>query len=236
MTRVSDTFPAAGLLADLPAVPAAGGPYFYSAIDTGVVYRCTGGDADWSPWTYGAPEGDSSSDGFVPKWDDASGSFQLASEAAGTGGSGLQKIKRTTGDIAISGSTAWQDVVSAGGLDLTLAGVAAGSEIEFIPNFLVNSTGSVSFSFDVATIVSGSPVNYFGGSGGGTENGMVGWFVPATAAFFSVSGAAFYTLQAGDISSGNVTLRLRVRAGSTTSRSILASTTNPLLVAARKVT
>lgn len=144
----------------------------------------------------------------------------------------FQMLTRTSGDISINNTT--YAAVATSTLDLVITGVAAGDVVEYIPNFMVDSAVSTRLAFDVATIVSGSVVNYFGSAASG-GSGLPGWYAPNTATFSQVSGSAFYTLQSGDISGGSVTLRLYVQAASTTARKILSSTGNPLTVAARKV-
>lgn len=161
----------------------------------------------------------------------ASGAKVVHPETVGGLTSGFTSIRRTSGDITIN-ATGWQALDT--GLDLTLAGVQAGDVIEFIPSFMANGSAGPNFSFDVATVVSGSIVNYFGGSGSTSENGIAGWFAPG-GVYLGVTGSAFYTVQAADIAAGAVTLRLLIRSSSTTARTVLATSANPLVVAARKV-
>lgn len=135
--------------------------------------------------------------------------------------------RRTAGDLSFN-STGWQDVSTS--LDMTLP-AQVGDTIEYSASFLVQSAANA-LAIDVATIVGGSPVNYFGASGGATDNGVMAWYCPSSVTV-PVGGSTFYVLQAGDISGGNVTLRLRIRPANTTSRSISASAVNPLMVAVR---
>lgn len=81
---------------------------------------------------------------------------------------------------------------------------------------------------DAATIVSGSPVNYCGG-GSSSRFGVQGWSsgVVGTSNDSPVGAAIQYVVQAGDISGGNVTLRLRGRYFSA-ARSIYTSADNPM--------
>jgi hypothetical protein len=70
--------------------------------------------------------------------------------------------------------------------------------------------------FDVATMVSGSPVNYVSGGAG---NGVIGWAIANGSGDGSTGAAAMqYVVQSGDLSSGQVTLRLvtRVTGGTAT--------------------
>ena len=127
---------------------------------------------------------------------------------AGGGGGGVVDYAesiRTSSNITLN-STSWANVDT--GLDLTLA-AQAGDLIQYTPSFYCSSVGATG-GFDVATIVSGSPVNYFGSAGvGNTAYGVMAWIVPSAAT--GVGGSAFYIVQSGDISGGNVVLRLRYR-------------------------
>ena len=142
--------------------------------------------------------------------------------------SDFRKIKtasasRTSGDLTATttgNGTAFYNVDT--GLDLTLTGAEAGDVVEFTPGFFVGQQNNT-IVFDVCTVVSGSPVNYFsGGTGIITDLGIMGWFC-INSVSQTVSGSTSYTLQSGDISSGSVTLRLQVRAANTTGRTISAS-------------
>jgi hypothetical protein len=123
------------------------------------------------------------------------------------------------------------------GLDLTL-NASTGDVIEYVPSLVGPNGYNVSVYFDVATIVSGSVVNAF--STEGPQNnalyGVSGWYFTNSSViniYQTVSGSIFYTLQAGDISSGTVTLRFRYRSDTATNRVIYADTNFPLKVWAR---
>lgn len=147
---------------------------------------------------------------------------------SGSGGVTTTKARRTAGDVSVN-TTGWQNVDT--GIDLTLAAVA-GDEIEYTISLYCNSANNA-LKFDVATIVSGSPVNYFGGAGG-ADSGVPGWWAPASQDG-GISGGVLYTVQAGDISGGNVVLRLRVNPANTTARIIAASSATPLIVSAKNL-
>lgn len=140
----------------------------------------------------------------------------------------IAKAIRSTGDITLN-TTGWQNVDTA--LDLTLVGAQVGDEIEYLPSFLVQAPNNA-LAFDACTLVGGTPVNYFGTAGGAPDNGLLAWYAVGNVAV-SVGGSGLYTVQAGDISGGNVTVRLRVRPANTTSRAISASAATPLRVAAK---
>lgn len=152
---------------------------------------------------------------------------ELDTHAAGPhGGSGLLDIvsaSRSSGNITLNG-TSWANVDT--GLDLVLNAVA-GDWIDVSPSGrLAAGAGSTHTFFDVATIVGGSPVNYFGTAGGASEEGINGWRCQDTADA-RITGSALRQLVSGDISSGTVTLRLRYRQDTAGNRLFVAGTSNP---------
>lgn len=154
---------------------------------------------------------------------DVIGCAPTASDAVSTA-----RAKRSSGDLTFN-TTGWQDVSTS--LDLVFPSVPVGSVVSYSPAFTVESINNP-FAFDVATIVSGSPVNYFGTSGGASDNGVPGWYALGDG-FKAVSGTAQYVVQSGDLdSSGNLTLRLRIRPANTTARKVYANANQPLMVSA----
>ena len=142
--------------------------------------------------------------------------------------------KRTSGPITLNSAT-WANVDT--GLDLTL-NASAGDVVEYAPSMIGPNGANVFVAFDVATIVSAAVVNVF--STGGAQNNSYygisawGWTNSSVISIYqNVSGSAFYTLQAGDISSGTVTLRLRYKGDTATNRTLYASVDFPLHVWAR---
>jgi hypothetical protein len=142
--------------------------------------------------------------------------------------------KLTSGAITLNSST-WANVDTA--LDLVL-NASTGDVIEYAPSMVGPNGYNVGIGFDVATIVSAAVVNVFstGAAEDNTYNGISGWYWTNSNViniYQSVSGSAFYTLQAGDISAGTVTLRLRYRGDAATNRVLYASVDFPLHVWAR---
>jgi hypothetical protein len=146
----------------------------------------------------------------------------------GVGSSGglvdFGRAVRTAGNLTLN-STSWANVDT--GLDIALT-ASVGDFIECgLSAFLAGE--SVNTGFDVATIVSASPVNYLGASGGGSDYGAQAWLAPdsghPTAVGGSIIGPA---LVSGDISGGTVTLRLRYRTGAASNRTLSATSTQPL--------
>lgn len=125
--------------------------------------------------------------------------------------------RRTSGDLTLN-STTWADLDN--GLDLVLAaregdsievGISAQAAEEALDGYL-----------DVATVVAGSPVNYFGTAGGASDRGIAAWIL-AVSAVSSPAGAIHRTLTAGDIDGGTVRLRLRYRTSSASNKTLRAS-------------
>lgn len=112
---------------------------------------------------------------------------------------------RTTGDITVS-STSWANLENS--LDITLT-AQAGDVIE--AGISARCSGSFVF-LDVVTVVGGSPVNSFGRTSGlptDSDGGPSTWSFPNGGD--TIGGSVMYTVVAGDVSSGTVTLRLRYR-------------------------
>lgn len=140
----------------------------------------------------------------------------------------VKRVKRTSGNITLN-STSWANVDT--GLDITFTGVSAGDWVDYSTGFLLASA-AVNVNLDVCTVVSGSPVNYLGAAGGGSDVGGMCWYSPASVDT-PVSGTIAYQVQSGDLSAGSLTLRLRYRSASATNRTLQATSTNPCIVSAR---
>ena len=134
------------------------------------------------------------------------------------------RAKRTSGSLS-SSSTTWVNLDT--GLDLVLP-ASAGDVIEVSLVGIWDVQAATGF-LDVVSVVSGNPVNSFGadGSPSNTHLGIVGWGGAISVVTFA-GGNFFRTLVAGDISGGNVTLRLRRRNDVAVSKTLLATTDIPL--------
>lgn len=139
------------------------------------------------------------------------------------------KASRTSGNVTVG--TAGINVDTA--LDLVIP-AAVGDVIEFTISGAAGTTAAIDLIFDVATVVAGSPVNYFGNWDGTLEHGVWAWFVTNIVPTQSIQGSAWRTLVAGDISNGTVTLRVRAVA-SGASATIFASAQVPFTVMAQNL-
>lgn len=128
----------------------------------------------------------------------------------------------TSGNVTVADS-----VLTQVGSDLTIA-AAAGDRIRADISCLVNGGSAIPVQFEAATRVSNADTNYFS-SGNGTSlkpGGVPPWYCELTN-FHGPRGGGFYTVQSGDISGGNVTVRLYAfGAGGT--RAVVASAVYPM--------
>lgn len=150
---------------------------------------------------------------------------RLSIHKVGSGNvSGLDTARavRTSGNITLN-STTWANVDT--GLDIAVA--AQAGDVLMVPLSATFGTENVYAYLDAATIVSGSPVNYVSGQGGATDDGVSGWWGGANQ-YSAVGTAIQYVVQAGDISGGVVTLRLRYRTETAANKTLYASADNPL--------
>lgn len=130
---------------------------------------------------------------------------------------------RSSGNITING-TSWANVDT--GTDLVIAAVSTDWLAVSINGRLAAGAANTHTFFDIATIVSAAPVNYFGTAGGVSDEGLNGLRVMDTLDI-PLTGTFLYQVQAGDVSGGNVTLRLRTRQGTAGNRAFVAGSTNP---------
>ena len=135
------------------------------------------------------------------------------------------RYKYTGGNITIN-STTWINMPTMGTASDLVLTASSGDVIEVCASGLWNND-AVDGYVDVATVVSGSPVNSFAADGtpSNSNTGIRAWY-GATSQYSSMGGSFFRTLVSGDISAGNVTLRLRVRTSSASNKILITSTDN----------
>jgi len=141
---------------------------------------------------------------------------QVGINSAPASGRPTARAKRTSGYITLS-STTWANVDT--GLDLTIA-AEEGDVLAVSLAGLLGAASGQGCGIDVVTVVSGSPVNSLSGQNGA---GDYGWLYTGVAEA-GLTGTIQYPVVAGDISGGNVILRLRYRQSSTTNRLFYAGT------------
>lgn len=138
------------------------------------------------------------------------------------------QVRRTSGNLTLN-STSWANVDT--GLDLTLA-AAAGDIVEVGLSGLIQ--GGPDLYLDAVTIVSSTVTNSIGHNGAvvATGNGVVAWRGNASV-YTSVGGPMWYKVVSGDVSGGNILLRLRYRTSSATNATLWGNTDLPLVFTAR---
>lgn len=118
-------------------------------------------------------------------------------------------FQRRAGNIGLS-SVVWADIPTIlATFDIVLA-AAVGDVIETDISAWISTASGPQTGLDVHTIVAAAALNSFG-SGGAVSNlnlGISSLIVPANAAG-GIATVFFYTVVAGDITAGNVTLRCR---------------------------
>jgi hypothetical protein len=139
------------------------------------------------------------------------------------------QARRTSGNFTINAAS-WTNLDT--GMDLTLA-AAAGDIVEVGISGLVQAAGADLY-LDVVTVVGGTAVNSLGRNAAAASgtNGIVGW--RGTAGVFTTIGSPYwYKLVAGDVSGGNVVLRIRYYTSSAINATLWADTSIPLVFTAR---
>lgn len=141
----------------------------------------------------------------------------------------------TSGDVTLTGTTSWSNLTTIGTSgDITLA-ASAGDVVE-ASVFALFGTQAVDAGLDVVTVVSSTRTNSLSTGGAVPANWTAfntsGWYKPG-GSLQGISGSLFYVLQAGDISSSTVTLRVQYAMVTTTNRTLYGNTANPFIFAAR---
>lgn len=140
----------------------------------------------------------------------------------------LVKARRTSGNLTLN-STSWANVDT--GLDLVLNEVQVGDEIVYGISVTAGNEG-VEVYLDVATIVAAAPVNHLGSRGAApttsSDYRIGAWRLPS-GSYQGIGGTAPpYTVVAGDLSGGTLTLRLRYLSSTAANKTLLASTVSML--------
>jgi hypothetical protein len=134
---------------------------------------------------------------------------------------------RTAGDLTIN-STTWANLPTIGTTwDITLT-AQVGDTVEVGFSALLSPEAVVAV-FDAVTVVSGSLVNSVASQTTPNDSyeGVAAWFATSSVAV-GAGGVVMYTLLAGDVSAGTVTLRPRYRTSTATNRTLNAATNQPL--------
>ncbi len=124
-------------------------------------------------------------------------------------------VRQTTSVYTLN-STTEADIDT--GTDLTIAAATSDKlQISLTSRF---GAEAVNAFLDVATIVSAAPVNYVSGGAGDSDDFGVGGWLGLSGVGQAFGGTVFYTVQSGDISGGNVVLRLRYRTSAASNKTL----------------
>lgn len=116
------------------------------------------------------------------------------------------KVIYTGGDITTATSGTDKQAFHASGLDVTIA-AATGDVLEWSASFGLSGNNTGELRVDAATVVSSTLTNFFSG-GTITAGSIMGLYLqPSVSVVINASCSIMYTVQAGDISAGNVTIR-----------------------------
>jgi len=127
-----------------------------------------------------------------------------ATGPTGPTGTSVHKFIRNLSTLTLN-STSWANMPTIASLTIP---AAVGDVLEALVETNVDTAASAVF-LDAVTEVGGTPTNSFGTGGAAltstTGDGVRGWVLPVNVSD-RISGSAFYTVQSGDISGGNVTV------------------------------
>lgn len=195
-----------------------GSPRAFDLVDSGPV------DTEAVQDIIGAMVSGNTETGIAVTYDDATGKLNFVVSGGSSGGIRSRTRKARTTDFTINASS-WTDVDNTT-FDTTIA-AAAGDVIELALHGYWGSAANYAH-LDIATIVSSAPVNYVSGHAGNNSSAGILGAAALSGAERMFSAMVSYVVQAGDISGGNVTFRLRAR--STGSRTLSGSANWPAVM------
>lgn len=132
---------------------------------------------------------------------------------------------RTAGSLTLN-STSWADLPTIGTTwDITLQ-AQVGDVLEAGITGVWDNQAVVG-ALDAATVVSAAALNNFSTSSA-TGSGVESWRGDASEAYDAIGGSYFYTVVAGDLSAGTVTVRPRYRTATAANKTLYATSDNPL--------
>lgn len=131
----------------------------------------------------------------------------------------FMRFDLTTGSLTLN-NTAWANVSTA--TDLTLA-ASAGDVVQVDLSALTGNEAADVY-LDAVTLVAAVVTNSFATAGAvaATGQGVMAWRGTG-GVYGSPGGSIFYKLVAGDVSGGNVVIRLRYRTGAATNKTLFAT-------------
>lgn len=151
---------------------------------------------------------------------------QVGGAAAGGGGGSIliARAQRTAGNLTLNNVSTFTDLST--DLDLTIAAVA-GDKLGVVISGILDAASGVWVAFDAVSRVSAADVNYISnGTGTPPTLGVPSWFT--WDANDTLIGEWIYTVQAGDLSGGNITLRFKYKTGIASGRTLRAASGDAL--------
>lgn len=138
-------------------------------------------------------------------------------------------IVRTAGNYSLNSLNTWANIDT--GLDLTIEAQSGDVLAAMLCGYVIPSlsNGTTYTNIDACTLVSGSPLGYFGtNTTTQSGQGVPWWTINGAVAEHGISGIAHYTVQSADVVSGAVTVRLRYQTNVATNQTLRANTNAPL--------
>lgn len=167
-----------------------------------------------------------SADHKLKRVDSAGAVTTVEGGGAGSGAVLSAHVIKTAGNYTIN-NTSWTTLDAT--LDLTLA-AAVGDIIEVgLSAYVLPNSATQYAALDAVTLVSGAAVTSFSNATGSpASNGIPAWNIPGPAGEKGIGGSVMLTLISGDLSGGNVTVRLRYKTANAVNHTVRASTSDPL--------
>lgn len=132
--------------------------------------------------------------------------------------------KRTAGNLTLNNFGSWANVSTS--TDLVLGGIAVGDVVEVDLSCLFDNEAPNAY-MDAASVVAGAAINYWGTAGGASDEGIQAWLGLGGVVTLH-GGGVMKTIVAGDLESGQLTLRLRYRTSAASAKTLQADAANPL--------
>lgn len=146
--------------------------------------------------------------------------------AGSGGGVAAAHVVKTAGNYTIN-NVAWTTLDAT--LDLTVPAVT-GDKVEVSLAAYVIPNGAAQYAaLDAVTVVGGTAVTSFSNNTATpASNGVAAWSIAGNRGEGPVGGSVMLTLGAGDVSGGNVTVRLRYKTANAVAHTVRAAAGDPL--------
>lgn len=147
----------------------------------------------------------------------------------------FDSFRRTSGNITLTGTTTWSDLVTIGTTADLILKADTGDLLEASILCLLGNE-AVDLALDVITVVGTTKTNSMSTGGAVPANttafGGTGWYRIGNQ-FGAISGSLFYVAQAGDISSSTVKCRVQYATHSAVNRTLYGTAQYPFFFCVR---